>query len=1249
MTDNFAADKKKLMSWPTLAAMMSAAIGLAVLIGWVLDVHALKSIVPGWVTMKANTALCFVLLGLSLGLQRLPMTGKKLLLLSRWACYLGLAIACATIVEYAFRIDTGIDQLLFTEASGAVATAYPGRMAVNTAICYVLLFSALLSLRSKKLWVARLLSLVAGSAASIALIGYAAGLTAFYAYLSITAMAAHTATGLLIAAAGIYAAAQDPSQSAAKERIEKITRAGFVLALMLVLTMAAVSLRYMGASQETQRKVLQTRDFQLALEELLSKIKDGETSSRGFVITGNHAFLKLYEESESKVPEQLKLVGELAAADGEHRQSVDALSALTRRKYAFMEYSIALRRGGGKSAADMVSTGRGKAAMDSIRQIAAAMNQRENDRLHERQNMLARNYRGAAAVMLTGIFLQLSLLAGLYFMLSGDVTGRRQAEIKLLATNEELEASNQQLLAVEDELRVSNEELEASNQQLMAAEEELRASNEQLQQHREHLEELVDRRSGELRISETRLRGTMDNMMEGCQIIGKDWRYVYINDAAERHNRCPKKELMGQRYMDMWPGIEATLGFAAIKKCLEEGVSHSMENEFVFPDGSQGWFELSIQPVPEGVFILSSDITERKRAEEKLKESERRFEALFHSNLEAVYLHDFQGKMLDANQATLELIGYSKEELPFLDFTKLVANPQHTQNVTTALGELKEEGRLSRPLDLEIIRKDGTRVWVESTGTVVYRDGQPQAVLGIGKDVTARKRAVDDLKAATERFNQLTAKLNDVVWSASPNGDHVIDINDSFERIYGHSAQAYRDNPRLWIEMVHPDDRGIAEQSSRDLFIKGQAHAEYRIVRLDGKIRWLNDRKSLITDEKGNPVLMGGVATDITERKLLEDQLRQSQKMEAVGQLAGGVAHDFNNMLAGIMGNAELLKHNLTSLPEHTVYLDKILSAAEHAASLTKQLLSFSRKGQVQTKAVNLHQIIDDAIGILSVTIDKRIKIEKKFGAQNADMLGDPANLENALLNLGINARDAMPQGGVVTFATETAEIEDDFALSHGYRLEPGKYIQISVSDNGCGMSDEIKKRIFEPFFTTKEQGKGTGLGMAAVYGIVKNHKGGINIYSEPGQGAIIKLYLPVSGESPAEKTPDKPSLQVTGHGRILLVEDEEMIRAMAGTMLVKLGYEVAVCCNGQEAVDYYRRHENEIDLVIMDLIMPVKNGSEALSEIRQINPNVRAVVSSGFGEGRNNHMINEMDIKAFVQKPYRMAELAEKIAKALA
>lgn len=379
---------------------------------------------------------------------------------------------------------------------------------------------------------------------------------------------------------------------------------------------------------------------------------------------------------------------------------------------------------------------------------------------------------------------------------------------------------------------------------------------------------------------------------------------------------------------------------------------------------------------------------------------------------------------------------------------------------------------------------------------------------------------------------------------------------------------------------------------------------------------------------------------DLTEEKLLEEQLRQSQKMEVIGRLAGGIAHDFNNMLGVIIGSAELLSLKLKDAGDVKKYISRILETGDKASGLIRKLMLFSRKGGVIFQNFNVHDTIMNVADILGHTLDKKIKITLNLKAVTAIISGDPTLIENALLNMSINSRDAMPDGGEIRFTTSNTYIDEHFVKSHPYTINTGYYIEINITDTGQGIKSDLLKKIFDPFFTTKPTGKGTGLGLSAVYGTVKEHGGTIDVYSEPGHGTVFKVYLPCSDEE-VRPLNSEEQIPVHGNSNILIIDDDTNILLNLKEILTDLGYNVITASGGREGTEIFMNKQHEIDLVICDIIMPEINGVETIKLLKEIKNDVRIIISSGFQEEDTTGIINDTGVQGFIQKPFRMNELS--------
>ncbi|MGD9333334.1 MAG: response regulator, partial [Desulfobacterales bacterium] len=433
------------------------------------------------------------------------------------------------------------------------------------------------------------------------------------------------------------------------------------------------------------------------------------------------------------------------------------------------------------------------------------------------------------------------------------------------------------------------------------------------------------------------------------------------------------------------------------------------------------------------------------------------------------------------------------------------------------------------------------------------------------------------------------------------------------------------------------------------IFLSGEAQhiANYEIVRPDGAEVILELSASLIRDQKGAPSGFRVVGRDISERlrvekekRRLEAQLQQAQKMEAVGTLASGIAHDFNNIMMGILGNASLMLARIEPDHPHHVKLKNIEKYIENGSELTKQLLGFARGGKYNVKSTALRDLVIESARMFGRT-KKEIRIHTDHLLDSWPVEVDRGQIEQVLLNLFVNAWQAMPRGGDLHLLSEDVELDETYEKP--YKVEPGRYVKLSVVDTGIGMDQATRKRIFEPFFTTKEMGRGTGLGLASAYGIVKNHGGHINVYSELGQGTTFNVYLPASDKAVEKKAPVSRELR-RGSETILLVDDEDITIEVGQEILVELGYRVITARNGKEALRAYKDNQDQVDMVILDMIMPDMGGGQTFDELKKINPQIKVLLSSGYSISGEASEILERGCNDFIQKPFNMKQLSEKM-----
>lgn len=724
-------------------------------------------------------------------------------------------------------------------------------------------------------------------------------------------------------------------------------------------------------------------------------------------------------------------------------------------------------------------------------------------------------------------------------------------------------------------------------------------------------------------------------------------RILYWNGPAEKLFGWHEQEVLGKTLIELLSFNPVYEKSDEIIKGIRNGLLWSGEANLSRRDGSVFPALVSTSPVQSesgsriGTLALAIDLHPYKQAESKLSESEARFRTVFERSPGGIVLIGPDLKATKANRSFCEMIGYTEDELK----EKTVADITHPDDIETDVNAKKKLLRnelASYKATKRFIHKNGETRWALLVSSLVQdTDQQPLYLLSHVIDITEQKKTEDTLRQTEIEFRHLFERLTSavMVFEIAGNGNDFVfkNINTAGEQlvkrpiteIIGKSLlEAF---PRAETIGLLSALREVS-RSNEPKFLPLSHYTDQRLS------QWLETH--LYKLPSGEIV---AVCDDRTDQRELEEQLLQSQKMDAIGQLAGGIAHDFNNQLTGILGYAEMLKPRLSD-QKQLQYLYEIIESGKRSTDLIKQLLAFSRKGQFKLIPVDIHRTISEVVSLLQCSLDKRIQINLKLNAALPITKGDPSQLHNAILNLAINARDAMPHGGEIAFETSSIHLDEESCKQRHYTIAPGKYLKISVTDTGIGIDKETLKHIFEPFFTTKPIGRGTGMGLPAVYGTVKKLRGAIDVTSELGHGTTFSLLLPLSNEAVPTEGASYHIAQSTTPRHILIAEDEDHIRRLVSEFLEGLNYKVTLCKNGKEAVKIYRDLWPVIDVVILDIIMPEMSGSDTFLALRNINPRVKVLMFSGYSmEEEVQKIIKEGNLE-FLQKPFAMEDLAGKV-----
>jgi two-component system, cell cycle sensor histidine kinase and response regulator CckA len=762
-----------------------------------------------------------------------------------------------------------------------------------------------------------------------------------------------------------------------------------------------------------------------------------------------------------------------------------------------------------------------------------------------------------------------------------------------------------------------------------------------------------------LRESETKYRALIETTNTGFVIVDPTGRVLDANDEYARltgHTR--RDEILGRSVLEWTAAYDQEHNRKLLEAVMREGLARNIEIDYVGPEGRivpiEGNGTVVAAKSGTQILALCRDITERRRAGEKLRTLQQQLTDIIEFLPDATFVIDRERKVIAWNKALEELTGTKKEEilgrgdheyaLPFYGVKRpvlvdLVFEPD--ADIKAKYGYVEQRGTTLMAEGFLPVVREGKGAYFWAVASPLYDEkGNVVGAIESVRDITERRRAEKVLRESEERFRELAELLPETVFETDLEGKLTFMNRTAFEQ-FRYTLEDFAAGVN-GMELLAPARREEIREEMRKV-VQGEEKKfgplELMMRRKDGsEFPAMVHANAVIHD--GATRGFRGIVVDMTRQKRLEMQLLQSQKLEAIGTLAGGIAHDFNNILMAIQGRASLMALNLGERNPYYRDLQSMEELVGRGADLTRQLLGFARGGKYEVRLTDLNELIEKNSELFGRT-KKEVTIHRKLREGLWAVAVDQGQMEQVFLNVYVNAGQAMRGGGDLYLETENVVIDETYVKP--FKVKPGKYVKVTVTDTGVGMDEETKRRIFEPFFTTREMGRGTGLGLATVYGIVKNHGGIINVYSEKGHGTTFTIYLPAS-EQRIRREERKKVEVVKGTGTVLLVDDEKVIREVGSAMLEALGYRVFVAAQGEEAVRLYQTHQDKIDLVILDMIMPGISGGDTYDLLRKINPKVKVLLSSGYSVNGQAQKILDRGCDAFIQKPFDVIMLSYKI-----
>jgi PAS domain S-box-containing protein len=764
--------------------------------------------------------------------------------------------------------------------------------------------------------------------------------------------------------------------------------------------------------------------------------------------------------------------------------------------------------------------------------------------------------------------------------------------------------------------------------------------------------EELERRIEQLEESEKQYRQLFDTTMIGIYRTRiHDGKFLAANQTMAKLMGYDSVDRLVKEYVTSEHYVDPKRREELLEKIRNQGRVDGFEIEMLKADGYPVTIEISAAAYPELGYMegVVTDITERKQAEETLRKSEEKFRFLAEKMSDIVWTLDRNFRTTYVSPSIESVMGFTPEERKQQSLEEMITPESLKKVIEMYLGELQKDNAAnidpnrSVTIEVEYFRKDGSTVWMENIVKGIRDpDGEIVGMHGVSRDITERKLAEEALRESESKFRTLFDLSPQAISLTELETGKLVDVNHKLCELTQYSAEE--------ILGLKANEVGFYKEADRRRFLNElQSSGEVKGLEMDFKAK---DNSIIHAHIFARIVRLGGVSFiltifhDLTEQKQLEAQLRQAHKMESIGTLAGGVAHDFNNILGIILGNAELALDDIPRENPARLYLEEIQIAGSRAKDVVCQLLSFARKTTLEKKPANIAPIITESLKLLRSSIPSSIEIRQNIAKDADAILADPTQINQILINLCTNADHAMPDGGILEICLKNVKFDEDTKARHP-NLDPGRYVNLVVSDTGHGIPSEEIDRIYDPYFTTKEVGKGAGMGLAVVHGIVMNHNGAIFVESELEKGTTFSLFFPATESEPISEVPVNDDLP-GGKERILFIDDDESIVYVGRFRLERLGYQVQTKTSPVDALELFRGKPDQFDLVITDMTMPQMTGDLLVKEILKIRPGMPTVICTGFSEKMDEKKAKEIGIRQYIEKPFSRSDLAKMVRKAL-